>query len=384
MRVVTASVLGLLIAVPLLAQEPQPQQPPQTPEPQEREREHVVRRGDTLWDLAGQYYRNPFQWPRIHAVNTRIVRDPHWIYPDQVLIIPGFRELVQPATQDAAAAYVATRQADRAARTVFYTAPLQRLSDGPTVLMEPLAERVPVKPGEFYRAEFLASPATLPVVGRVIRSTRDMERTTEGIVQSAQPHDELYVAYTTSTAPAIGDLLLVAEVGGRVPAAGLDARVIDPRAVVRVMEHDREVMRVHVEHQFGRVVRDQLVLPLEMYPEFAIPAAEPVAGEYDMEASILRFMDEGPLPSRLARAFVNAGRTHGVQVGDIFHVYLPARASREWDGRTEGTVYQVPAEAIAEVRVVRVREASATVIVDHLWKPQLEAGLPVRRVRKMP
>jgi hypothetical protein len=382
MRVVTASVLGLLIAVPLLAQEPQPQ--PRTPEPQEREREHVVRRGDTLWDLAGHYFRNPFQWPRIHEVNTRVVRDPHWIYPDQVLIIPGFRELVQPATPDAAAAYVATRQADRATRTVFYTPPPQLMSDRPTVLMEPLSDRVPVKPGEFYRAEFLAPPATLPVVGRVIRSARDMERSAGGIVPSAQPHDELYLAYAGATAPAIGELLLVAEVGGRVPEAGLDSRVIDPRAVVRVVAHDREVMRVHVEHQFGRVVRDQLALPLEMYPEFAVPTAEPVAGEYDLEATIIRFMDEGPLPGRFARGFINAGRSHGVQVGDIFLVYLPPRASREWDGRTQGTVYEVPAEAIAEMRVLRVREGSATVSVDHLYKPQLEAGLPVRRVRKMP
>jgi hypothetical protein len=383
MRVVTATVLGLLIAGPLLAQEPEPQPPP-APEPQEREREHVVRRGDTLWDLAGHYFRNPFQWPRIHEVNTRVVRDPHWIYPDQVLIIPGLRELVQPATQDAAAAFVATRQADRATRTVFYVEPLRRASDGPTVLMEPLADRVPVKPGEFHRAEFLAPPATLPLVGRVIRSARDRDQTVLGMVQTAQPHDELYIAYATGAAPAIGDLLVVVAVGSRVPEAGLESRVIDPRAVVRVVALDREVMRVHVEHQFGRVIRDQLVLPLEAYPEFAARTAGPVAGEYDLEATIIRFMDEGPLPGRLSRAFINAGSTHGVQVGDIFAVYLPQRASREWDGDTHGTIYQVPAEAIAEVRVVRVREGSATVVVDHLTKPELVAGLPVRRVRKMP
>lgn len=382
MRVVTASVLGLLIAAPLLAQEPQPEPPRQEPPVQERERQHVVRRGDTLWDLAGQYFANPFQWPRIHAVNTRIVRDPHWIYPDQVLIIPGLTELVQPATPDAAAAFVAMRVADRASRTVFYREPLLR-AEGPTVLLEPLADRVPVKPGEFYRAEFLAQPTVLPVVGRVIRSAREVEQP-GGIVPTAHPHDEVYVAYASASAPPVGDLLLVAEVGRLVPEAGVSTRIIDPRAVVRVVAHDREVMRVTVEEQFGHVFRDQVLLPLEMYPDFAVRTAEPVAGEYDLEATIIRFMEEGPMPGRLARAFINAGSTHGVQPGDIFRVILPARPSRDWDGRTQGTVYEVPAEEIAEVRVVRVRENSATVIVDHLWKPALEAGLPVRRVRKMP
>lgn len=382
MRMVTASVLGLLIAAPLLAQEPQPEPPRQDPPVEERERQHVVRRGDTLWDLAGQYFRNPFQWPRIHAVNTRIVRDPHWIYPDQVLIIPGMTELVQPATPDAAATFVSQQVADRASRTVFYRAPLAR-AEGPTVLLEPLADRVPVKPGEFYRAEFLARPAALPVVGHVIRSSREVEQP-DGIVPTAHPHDELYIAYGSTSAPPIGELLLVAEVGPWVPEAGPATRVIDPRAVVRVIAHEREVMRVTVEEQFGHVFRDQVLLPLELYPDFAVRTAEPVAGAYDLEATIIRFMQEGPMPGRLARAFINAGSAHGVQPGDIFRVVLPARPSRTWDGRTQGTVYEVPEEDIAEMRVLRVRENSATVIVDHLWKPELEAGLPVRRVRKMP
>lgn len=51
---------------------------------------HVVRRGDTLWDLSDNYYGNPWQWPRIWSQNPQIT-NPHWIYPgDQVrMLAPG-------------------------------------------------------------------------------------------------------------------------------------------------------------------------------------------------------------------------------------------------------------------------------------------------------
>jgi hypothetical protein len=45
---------------------------------------HLVRRGDTLWDLSAYYYGNPYQWPRVWSYNAHI-NNPHWIYPgDQV------------------------------------------------------------------------------------------------------------------------------------------------------------------------------------------------------------------------------------------------------------------------------------------------------------
>jgi hypothetical protein len=45
---------------------------------------HLVRHGDTLWDLCNHYYQNPWAWPKVWSYNPQIT-NPHWIYPgDQV------------------------------------------------------------------------------------------------------------------------------------------------------------------------------------------------------------------------------------------------------------------------------------------------------------
>jgi len=45
---------------------------------------HVVRQGDTLWDICGYYFSNPWEWPKIWSYNPSIT-NPHWIYPGDVV-----------------------------------------------------------------------------------------------------------------------------------------------------------------------------------------------------------------------------------------------------------------------------------------------------------
>jgi LysM domain-containing protein len=47
---------------------------------------HVVKAGDTLWDVTKQYLKDPYLWPQVWEINPNI-RNPHWIYPgDHILI----------------------------------------------------------------------------------------------------------------------------------------------------------------------------------------------------------------------------------------------------------------------------------------------------------
>lgn len=49
---------------------------------------YTVKKWDTIWDLSGKYLGDPYSWERIWSANSHI-NDPHWIYPGDILNIPG-------------------------------------------------------------------------------------------------------------------------------------------------------------------------------------------------------------------------------------------------------------------------------------------------------
>lgn len=395
MRLVTASLIGLLTASPLLAQEPQ--------EPVTAEREHVVRAGETLWDIAARYFSNPRQWQAIYRANQSVVSNPHWIYPNEVLVIPDVRggpggiaseplgvaangeEVAgrRPAAQQRPVA----QQPEGPNRSVFYRPPPVRSQDGgATILSEPGSTIVPVELGEFLSAPYVLDPEGLDVRGVFLHSIRD-DLSGPGGAVSAHPQDRVYVAYGPGPRPSVGDRLAVVNVGRELDeSAGID-HIIEPRGIIRILDTASDAMEGRIEAQFGPIYPDQLLVPVAMFPDFQAERAEAIDRGYDLQGRILAFADDQPLYGPAEMGFLTLGGADGVKEGDVFHAYLPPRETDDPDApvelRRSGDT-TLPPEVVAELRVVRVAGRYATVAVDQVFLSQLAEDLPVVRVRRMP
>lgn len=341
---------------------------------------HTVKKGDTLWDLSQAYLNDPFLWPEIYRINTTTVRDPHWIYPGQVLHIPG--GTVQNVVADQS-------------EPRFQPEAVPMRSGGPTVFRQELNRRLtggaqqepssleyahtPVRVGEFYAAPWLDAVGGPKNQGKLV-ATGDIPGIAKAVsvVERLGPESRAYITLPSGIVAAKGDRLMVFNRGAVLPDGG---QVMEPTAIVQVEATDNggEATTVRITQQFGEVLIGQGIVPLERFNMSTDAKAAPLS--LGPQSKVVFVPSGAVLPSVGSYIILDATSRDGVKTGDEFTLY---RAREK--APIPGTADQVtlPEEPIALAQVVKVTDHGTTAIILDQRHPSIKWGTPARLTARMP
>lgn len=295
---------------------------------------HVVRRGDTLWDICWYYFNDPWQWPKVWSYNAQIT-NPHWIYPgDLVRLLPkGFlapapvADELEPETDTSAAAAAAPSPARR--------------SD------------VVVRQVAFIDKKHLDS--SLFITG----SVEDKELLATG--------DEVYVSYPESQVPKIGERFSIYAEDKRVTHPGGGSVV---GSYVRVLGELEIASVKQGKHARGRIVtasseieRGARVGPLQRQ----FRSVAPVRNEVDLQGTIVAMLTSDQLIGQGEVVFLDLGKATGLKPGNRLSVvrrgdaFDPTTRPNKQVGQDD-RVY--PTRTLGVVVVVQVGESLSVGMVE--------------------
>jgi hypothetical protein len=279
---------------------------------------HVVRSGDTLWDICFYYFNDPWQWPKVWSYNPQIT-NPHWIYPgDLVRLLP---------------------------RGMFAQKP-DELEKGPDV----------AKPADPIPAPARRVEVGVKQIAFVEKSDLDNSITIDGAVDEKAllgDNDSVYLSYPPGKPPQVGQRYSIYVPGKAVKSGdknyGSYVRILGTLEVVSVKQDKRARGVITVANQ--EIERGAKVGPL--VKTFA--NVTPVAPAADVQAPIVAMLTRDQLIGQGEVVFIGAGKGSGIEVGNRMFVV------RRGDARPPTMSNEVgkddrrfPARALGEIVVVEV------------------------------
>jgi hypothetical protein len=293
---------------------------------------HSVHRGDTLWDITGYYFANPWDWPRVWAMNPEIA-NPHWIYPDD---------------------RVRLREVPNAAATA----------------------RVPGLRGAGARGPRPAAGAVwLRNMGYLDENALEQAGTIAGSPEERMlltQYDEVYVSFEDEDhVPAAGtELTIYREIPEEERNEQEEGQLvrIQGAVVLREWDRDRHVARAEITEAFEPIERGFRVARMARH----IETVEPRVNDRDVTARVVATTVAREMLAEHQVIFVDAGETQGVRVGNRFQIVRADDPYRSTHVRhvsngdmvpNAATPDEYPPEIIAEGRVVDVRRETCTLLI---------------------
>jgi hypothetical protein len=300
-----AQASGTSMSVPLAANAPQ---------------QYVVKQGDTLWDIAGVFLRDPWYWPEIWYVNPEI-QNPHLIYPGDVLnlvYVDGKpRITVGSAGATRLSPQVRSEPLDDAVRAIPYDL-LMDFVGRPTLIEKDQVKRVPYVVGMRDR-HIVGSTANEVYAAGLGEPPAGARYTIVNIGDElVDPDDGDLLGYLGHWA---GTGEVVQTTGAVVPGSKsiFGLRREEPLTHLRVRETGREIM------QGDKVFPARVDIGDDFVPS---PPANP-----DVIGQVIAVVDGVYVAGRYQVLAVNRGKRHGLVPGNTLGVFYRGEEVRDRFGR---------------------------------------------------
>jgi len=260
---------------------------------------YTVQRGDTLWGISGRFLKDPWRWPDVWRFNREQIRNPHLIYPGDVVrldYVDGQPRLSLASSQTSA----------QGRETV-------RLS--PTVRSTPLdREAIPtIPPGDI--EPYLSRPLVtgeegLPGAAEIVAG-RDRDRVVRG------DGDRIYVV---GIEPQAGALWHIYRPVGPIRSLNLRDRLgFEYRYLGRArVERYADVSTLLIEGAKEEILLGDRLVPA---PREVIVNYAPHAPARDVEGRIIASMSDTVEMGRGSIVTIDKGTADGVDVGTVLAVY---------------------------------------------------------------
>lgn len=311
---------------------------------------HMVQKGDTLWDLANKYLGNPYAWPQIWELN-QWVKDPHWIYPGDPILIDQARAV---ATDKSVPEEVAGLQPDR-----------------PSSHIDPSAVRRPelaFSYQDFVQLPYLASEGAeahykkLGAFKLVDNRREDRHILGEG--------EQVYIDAGTNQGVKVGDRFVAIRTLIRgfkhpFPASKEDKKpmgdIVQQIGVVRVtVAHEKGSVAVIERAMDGLEVGARFARfeePANMVLQLRTDTQDPVKLDPTGSATVIYSRDHHEQVGAGELVLIDKGERDGLKVGDVL-LSVRVRDFEVTAGKKPES--QRTTHYVGQVMVVRVGERSAT------------------------
>jgi len=293
---------------------------------------HVVRRGDTLWDICGYYFNDPWQWPKVWSYNAQIT-NPHWIYPgDLVRLMPsGMVSQATPLPDDVeGGAGAGTGTGGGTGNSTFAPPPARKVD------------------------------AQLTNVGFVDQQSLDEAIVVDGGVDAKElfaAGDSVYLKYPAKRPPKVGQRYTVyqTDVPVQHPDSGKKVgsyvRILGEVEVQSVKKEKRARALITSSNQ--EIERGALVGPLVRQ----FKTVPPVRNEVDAQGTIIAMLTRHELMGSGAIVFIDIGQKSGLEVGNRMYVVRRGDALEAQSTPTSSIGQddrRYPARALGDISIVDV------------------------------